>query len=234
MLPVAILAGGLATRLRPLTEMIPKALVDVAGEPFISRQLRYLRGQGVNSVVLCIGYLGQMIQDRLGNGEEFGLSINYSMDGPDLLGTGGALTKAIPLLGDDFFILYGDSYLPVNFSSVQKAYESSNRRALMTILKNRNLWDRSNVMFVEGRLVEYNKYDSHSEMAYIDYGLGVMSASTLVDYSTDNPFDLADLYHDLSVHGQLAGFEVHERFYEIGSLPGLKDAEDYFLSRGQL
>ena len=231
MFPVAILAGGLATRLRPITETIPKALVDVAGKPFIVRQLNYLRQQGINHVVLCIGYLGEMVREEVGSGERFGLEVSYSEDGPDLLGTGGALVKAIPLLGDDFFVLYGDSFLPVNFSVAQRAYEGSGHPALMTVLKNQNKWDRSNVLFVNGQLLEYNKRAPRAEMAYIDYGLGVVSASVLNERPVDQSFDLADIYQDLSLHGQLAGLEVHERFYEIGSHAGLKETEEYFLTK---
>lgn len=231
MFPVAILAGGLATRLRPITETIPKALVDVAGKPFIVRQLSYLREQGVRRVVLCIGYLGDIVRDVVGIGESFGLEVSYSEDGPNLLGTGGALAKAIPLLGDDFFILYGDSFLPVNFSAVQVAYERSKQPALMTVLKNQNQWDKSNVLFVNGRLYEYNKREPRAEMTYIDYGLGVVSASVLKQRPVGQCFDLADVYQDLSLQGQLAGLEVHERFYEIGSHTGLKETEDYFLTK---
>ncbi len=231
MFPVAILAGGLATRLRPITETIPKALVDVAGKPFIVRQLSYLREQRISRVVLCIGYLGDMVREVVGSGESFGLKVSYSEDGPNLLGTGGALAKAIPILGDDFFVLYGDSLLPVNFSAVQEAYEKSKRPALMTILKNQNQWDKSNVLFVDGRLLEYNKREPRAEMTYIDYGLGVVSASVLKQRPVGQSFDLADVYQDLSLQGQLAGLEVHERFYEIGSHTGLKETEDYFLTK---
>lgn len=231
MFPVAILAGGLATRLRPITETIPKALVDVAGKPFIVRQLNYLRQQGINHVVLCIGYLGEMVREEVGSGERFGLEVSYSEDGPDLLGTGGALVKAIPLLGDDFFVLYGDSFLPVNFSVAQSAYEGSGHPALMTVLKNQNKWDKSNVLFVSGQLLEYNKRAPRAEMAHIDYGLGVISASVLNERPVDQSFDLADIYQDLSLHGKLAGLEVHERFYEIGSHAGLKETEEYFLTK---
>jgi len=234
MLPVAILAGGLATRLRPITETIPKALVDVAGKPFIVRQLSYLREQGVRRVVLCIGYLGDMVRDVVGIGESFGLEVSYSEDGPNLLGTGGALATAIPLLGDDFFVLYGDSFLPVNFSAVQVAYERSKQPALMTVLKNQNQWDKSNVLFVNGRLHEYNKREPRAEMTYIDYGLGVVSASVMKQGPVGQSFDLADVYQDLSLQGQLAGLEVHERFYEIGSHTGLKETEDYFLTKEKL
>lgn len=231
MLPIAILAGGLATRLRPITETIPKALVDVAGKPFIIRQLEYLREQGIRNVVLCVGYLGDMIKGMVGDGQKFGLKVSYSEDGPDLLGTGGALSKAIPLLGDQFFVLYGDSFLPVNFSFVQRAYEESGQPVLMTVLKNQNQWDKSNVLFVDGRLLEYNKRAPRAEMTYIDYGLGVVSASVLKPRPVGQLFDLADVYQDLSLQGQLAGLEVQERFYEIGSLTGLKETEDYFLSK---
>jgi len=228
MLPIAILAGGLATRLRPITETIPKVLVDVAGKPFIVRQLSYLREQGISQVVLCIGYLGDVIREVVGSGENFGLEVRYSEDGPNLLGTGGALARAMPLLGDDFFVLYGDSFLPVKFSSVQEAYEKSKEPALMTVLKNKNQWDKSNVLFVEGRLQEYNKRAPRAEMTYIDYGLGVISASVLKQWPVGQTFDLADVYQDLSLQGQLAGLEVNERFYEIGSHTGLKETEDYF------
>lgn len=234
MYPVAILAGGLATRLRPITETIPKALVDVAGKPFIVRQMSYLREQGISEVVLCIGYLGDMIREVVGSGESFGLEVRYSEDGPNLLGTGGALTKALHLLGEQFFVLYGDSFLPVNFSVVQQAYEKSGRPALMTVLKNQNQWDKSNVLFVGGRLLEYNKRTPRAEMAYIDYGLGVVSASVLKEHPVGQPFDLADVYQALSLQGQLTGLEVHERFYEIGSHTGLKEAEEYFLTKEKL
>jgi NDP-sugar pyrophosphorylase family protein len=231
MLPVAILAGGLATRLRPITETIPKALVDVAGKPFIDRQLNYLRGQGIRRVVLCIGYLGEMIEAVVGNGARFGLEVTYSPDGPSLLGTGGALKKALPLLGDQFFVLYGDSFLPVEFNPVAQAYLASGLDALMTVLKNGDQWDKSNVLFSNGELLEYNKRAPRPDMAYIDYGLGVVSARVLDAYPAALPFDLADVYQALSMQGQLAGFEVHERFYEIGSHRGLKETEAYFLTK---
>ena len=201
----------------------------MAGKPFIVRQLSYLREQGISHVVLCIGYLGDMVRDVVGDGENFGLNISYSSDGPNLLGTGGALSKAIPLLGDTFFVMYGDSFLPVEFSEVQDAYVKSKLQVLMTVLKNQNQWDESNVLFVDGHLQEYNKSAPRAEMTYIDYGLGVVSASVLKQRSVGNSFDLADVYQEMSLQGKLAGFEVHERFYEIGSHAGLKDTEEYFL-----
>ena len=231
MLPVAILAGGLATRLRPITQTIPKALIEVAGKPFISHQLQYLRQQGVTSVTLCIGYLGEMIQGFVGDGSDWGLSVSYSPDGPVLLGTGGALKQALPMLGEKFFVLYGDSYLPINYANVQKAFTDSNQLGLMTVLKNKNQWDRSNVQFELGKLIEYNKEIINPSMHYIDYGLGALQASVLGHCPDGEPFDLSKVYNDLSMRQQLAGYEVFDRFYEIGSIQGIADTQTYLLQQ---
>jgi MurNAc alpha-1-phosphate uridylyltransferase len=231
MFPVAILVGGLATRLRPITEKIPKSLLEIAGRPFIFHQLELLNRQGVDRVVLCVGYLGEQVEAAVGDGKAFGLSVAYSFDGDVLLGTGGALKRALPLLGEHFFVLYGDSYLPCLFAEVQAAYKVSHFPALMTVLRNRNRWDKSNVLFVNGVLVEYNKRSPRPEMAHIDYGLGVLSVAVFDRYSENQVFDLADIYHELSLNGQLAGFEVSERFYEIGSRRGIKETEDFLLAK---
>jgi len=227
MLPVAILTGGLASRLRPITQTIPKALIEVAGKPFIDHQLEYLRKQGVTSVVLCIGYLGEMIQEIVGDGSRWNLQVRYSPDGPVLLGTGGALKQALPMLGEQFFILYGDSYLPIDFAKVQTAYIDSGRLGLMTVLRNKNLWDRSNVEFENGQLIEYNKKLISPQMHYIDYGLGVLKADTLNNQPSETPFDISIVYNKLSLQKQLAGYEVFERFYEVGSLQGIADTQKY-------
>jgi NDP-sugar pyrophosphorylase family protein len=232
LLPIAILSGGLATRLRPLTEKIPKGLVQVAGKPFIAWQLEYLRSQGATRVVLCVGHLGEQLEAAVGDGSVYGLEVSYSWDGPKLLGTGGALRRAVPLLGDRFFVFYGDSYLPINFQAVQREFLQSGKPSLMTVLQNHDRWDKSNVLFRQGSIVEYNKHNPRPEMKHIDYGLGILSASLLLDRPADTPFDLADVYHSLSVHDQLAGFEVFQRFYEIGSQVGLQET-DAFLAKGR-
>jgi len=231
-LPVAILAGGLATRLRPITEKIPKALVDVAGKPFVVRQLDYLRRQGITRVVLCLGYLGEQVEAVVGDGSAFGLEVRYSWDGPRLLGTGGALKQALPLLGEQFFVFYGDSYLPIDFRAVERDFLASGKLALMTVLKNGDRWDKSNVLFRHGGIAEYDKRAPRPEMAHIDYGLGVLSASVLENVRANEPFDLADIYRNLSVQGLLAGHEVFERFYEIGSHKGLEETIEYFRKEG--
>lgn len=228
MYKVAILAGGLATRLRPLTETIPKALVEVSGKPFILHQLKYIKQQGITDIVLCIGHLGEMIQALVGNGQRFGLNVNYSYDGENLLGTGGALKKALPFLSDNFFVLYGDSFLPINYTKIQQAFIKCKKKGLMTIFENKDKWDKSNVHFESNHLIEYNKRNPHKKMVYIDYGLGILSKSVFDKYSNDMVFDLADVYQELSLEGQLEGVEVFDRFYEIGSHIGLEEIQNYF------
>lgn len=223
--PVAILAGGLATRLRPITETIPKALVPVAGQPFLAHQLRLLASRGVQRVVLCVGYRGEMIEARFGDGSGYGVRLEYSFDGPQLLGTGGALKRALPRLGQQFFVLYGDSYLPIDYVSVAHAFNDSGKLGLMTVFKNQNRWDTSNVTF-DGRDIRcYDKKIRTAEMEHIDYGLGVLRAEALMDWPEAEPFDLADVYQDLIRKDQLAGFEVTQRFYEAGSKEGLAELD---------
>ncbi|HEX4697135.1 MAG TPA: nucleotidyltransferase family protein [Candidatus Udaeobacter sp.] len=229
--PVAILAGGLATRLRPQTDKIPKALLTVAGEPFLLHQLRLLRANGFRKIVLCVGYLGEMIEAQIGDGSDIDLQITYSFDGPDLLGTGGALKRALPNLGDKFVVIYGDSYMPVDYGAIVEAFIRSSKPALMTVLKNEGRWDTSNVQFEEGAIHRYDKRLRTTEMRYIDYGIAVLSATVLESVPGDVPFDLADLYSRLVSGQQMAAYEVKERFYEIGSRHGLAELDS--LLRGK-
>lgn len=231
MLPVAILAGGMATRLRPISEKIPKSLVEVAGRPFIFHQLDWLRDEGVKSAVICVGHLGERIVDAVGDGAAFGLSVDYSFDGEQLRGTGGALKKALSKLGDAFFVLYGDSFLCCSFAEVQAAFEHADKPALMTVLKNDGQWDSSNVIFRDGQLVRYDKQNLDSGMRHIDYGLSVVRSAVFLAYAANEAFDLADVFAGLSAQGQLAGHEVHERFYEIGSHQGLRETEEFLQRR---
>lgn len=230
-LPVAILAGGLATRLRPLTEKIPKALVEVAGEPFVFHQLKWLAQQRISHVVMCVGFMGDMVREKVGSGERWGIRVDYSFDGNILLGTGGALQKALPFLGERFFVFYGDSYLPIDFLPIQQAFFASGKPALMTFLKNEGRWDKSNVRAENGKLITYNKRSPDSSMQHIDYGLGVLSDLAFQGRRSGEVFDLADLYEELAEKQQLAGFEVVHRFYEIGSKQGLAETHDFLVSK---
>ena len=223
--PVAILAGGLATRLRPLTEKVPKILLPVAGKPFLARQIELLRGQGIHRVVLCLGYLGDKVVEEFGDGRAWGVELDYSFDGPTLLGTGGALRQALPKLGGKFFVLYGDSYLTTPFGPVAESFERSGRRGLMTVYRNEGLYDTSNVVFRDGQILVYDKLARRPEMRHIDYGLSVFQAPVFEEWPAGKPFDLADVMRQLVARNDLAGFEVAERFYEIGSPAGLSELE---------
>jgi N-acetyl-alpha-D-muramate 1-phosphate uridylyltransferase len=223
MLPVAILAGGLATRLRPVTEKIPKSLVEINGEAFLAHQLRLLASRGIRRVTLCVGHLGEMVESYAGDGSRFGVELTYSPDGPELRGTAGAVAQARPLLGESFFVLYGDSYLPCDYAAVERAFGETGRQALMTVFHNRNQWDASNVQFEEGRILAYNKKVRTPEMRYIDYGLGVFHHTAFDSVPQDGAHDLAELYRNLMERGELAGFEVSQRFYEAGSFAGIQE-----------
>ena len=231
-LPAAILCGGMATRLYPLTEAIPKALIDVAGEPFLAHQLRLLKASGIHKVVLCAGHLGETLRDYAGDGSRFGLAIEYSFDGPVLLGTAGALKLALPLLGDEFFVLYGDSYLPCDYAAIARGFEASGKQALMTVYRNHGQFDASNVeMTAAGAIRVYDKKNRTPAMHHIDYGLGVFRASALQRVPPGAHFDLAELYRQLLADGELAAYQVPERFYEIGSFQGIRELAEYLSAR---
>jgi MurNAc alpha-1-phosphate uridylyltransferase len=230
-LPVAILAGGLATRLRPLTEHVPKALVDVNGKPFAEHQIELLARNGIKEIIYCLGYLGEQIQEKLGNGHKWDVRLKYVFDGPALLGTGGAIKKALPYLGKAFFVLYGDSYLDCDYRSIENVFLNSGKLGLMTVLRNENRWDSSNVVFRNGRIIVYDKKSHASDMQYIDYGLGILQSKTLEKYPEQRSLDLATIYQDLIGQGQLISYEVTHRFYEIGSVSGLEETRKYLNSK---
>ncbi len=231
MLSAAVLAGGLATRLRPLTATTPKSLLPINGRPFIAHQLQLLRANGIEHVVLCVGFLGEMIKEAVGDGSAFGLHVEYSFDGERMMGTAGAIKRALAKLGEAFFVLYGDSYLPCDYAAVAAKFTAATKLALMTVFRNSDMWDVSNVEFEDGKVIAYDKRRRSSRMQYIDYGLGVFSAAAFAAVPGDRPSDLADLYGDLVARGEVIGFEVLERFYEVGSIKGLHDTAEY-LARG--
>jgi len=229
--PVAILAGGLATRMRPLTEQIPKALLEVAGKPFIVHQIDLLRDSGVTQIVLCIGFLGEMIEDELGDGSALGVKIQYSPDGDKLLGTGGALKQALPLLGESFYVTYGDAYLDTDYAAIAARFWESERDGLMVVYRNQNRWDASNVIYADERIVRYDKENRTPDMQYIDYGIGMLNASVFDAYPSGEKFDLSTVYMDLIAREQMAGYEAKTRFYEIGSKTGLAETDAYLRAR---
>jgi NDP-sugar pyrophosphorylase family protein len=231
LLTVAILAGGRATRLGRLTENVPKSLLDLDGEPFVVHQLRLLHSKGIRRVVLCVGHFGESIRHAISNGSRFGLQVDYSFDGPSLLGTAGAIRNALPKLGNSFFVMYGDSYLPCDYAAIARNFESCGVLGLMTVFRNDGKWDSSNVEFESGEIFAYSKTDRTPRMRYIDYGLGVFRSQAFENLPAGEPCDLAQVYADLLRRKQLAAFEVHERFYEIGSPAGLRETSEYLAAR---
>ena len=228
--PVALLAGGMATRLRPITETIPKAMVEVAGRPFIDHQLDLLHRNGIRRVVMCLGYRGQQLEQHVGDGAARGMEIRYAYDGEKLMGTGGAVRRALALLGDVFWVMYGDSYMDIDYGAVLDHFGHSGADALMTVLRNGDRWDTSNVVFRDGRLLRYDKKNRTPDMDYIDYGVALLRREAPERIPTDRPFDLAELYTSLVAGGRMIGYEVTNRFYEIGTPAALEEAARYLAS----
>jgi len=225
--PVCILAGGLGTRLGDAVRETPKPLIEVAGEPFLLHQLRLLSSHGVRRVVLCVGYRGELIQRRIGTAQ-FGIAIDYSFDAPGLDGTLGAIRRALGLLGKRFLVLYGDTYLRVDYAAVVRVWRESGLPAVMTVLRNEGRWDTSNAVYRDGLVVHYDKRAPTPQMRWIDYGLGGLTEPALAAVDGQER-DLAALYERLAAEGSLCGFEATERFYEIGT-PSALAATDSFLS----
>lgn len=226
---IAILAGGKATRLYPKTLEIPKSMIEIAGKPFISHQLELLKRKGLQNVVLCLGNLYEDIVDFVGDGSKFGLDVKYSFDGDALVGTGGAVMNAYDLLSDPFMVMYGDSYLNIDFIDIIEYFKSQPSHGLMTVLKNEDKWDKSNIDFRNGKITEYEK-NSGGRFSYIDFGLSMLRKGTLEGREKNIAFDLNDVFKTLIAEDGLAGYEVKERFYEIGSFSGIEETEKYILS----
>jgi NDP-sugar pyrophosphorylase family protein len=224
--PVIILAGGLATRLRPITEKIPKALIEVGGQPFIAHQLRLLRSRGIERVIISTWYRGEMIRDYVGNGSQFGIHVEYIPDGDNPLGTGGAIRRALKLLDGPFFVLYGDSYLPCDYADIQAFFCAEKQPGLMTVYRNQGKWDTSNVEMADGQILAYDKVNQTSRMAFIDYGLGMFVPDAFTHLADGQRADLADIYQALVSQKHLLAYEVKQRFYEIGSFDGLRELDE--------
>jgi N-acetyl-alpha-D-muramate 1-phosphate uridylyltransferase len=221
--PIAVLAGGLGTRLHPITETIPKSLVEVAGQPFVSHQLELFARRGIRDVVFCIGFLGEQLEDFVGDGARFGVSVRYSRDGDRLLGTGGAVRHALPMLGEEFLVTYGDSYLDIPYTEMVQAFRAAGAAALMTVYRNDNRWDTSNVEYVDGRVIAYDKTSRTSRMRHIDYGLLAMTPAAFSGWENRDTFDLSALLGPLAASDKLAGYETTTRFFETGSHSGIAD-----------
>jgi NDP-sugar pyrophosphorylase family protein len=224
---VVILAGGPATRLYPVTHTVPKVMIEVAGKPFIAHQLELLKKNGIENVVICLGYLGERIKDFIKEGDPFGIKVEYSFDGEKLLGTAGAINKALNLLDEVFFVIYGDSYLRADFKAISDYFLSHNKKGLMTVIKNQNRWDKSNIVYNNGKIIKYDKNNPTDDMEYIDYGLALLKKEIFLQHSYGQVFELDRVYQDLIQGQEMLAYEVKERFFEIGSLSGLEETRKY-------
>jgi N-acetyl-alpha-D-muramate 1-phosphate uridylyltransferase len=233
MLPVVVLTGGLATRLYPVTRSIPKALIPINGRPFIDHQLTLLKEKGIVRVILCVGNLGNLIEDFVGDGSRWGMKIQYSYDGNSLLGTGGAIKKATSCLPDIFMILYGDSYLDIDFTNVIQEFSRQDLPVLMTVYHNHNKLGQSNILMMDGKIIKYDKKNHDPAMEFIDYGLIIIRREVFEQYPTNNPFDLSMVLSKMVNDSMVTSYESMQRFFEIGSPQGIKDTEEYIKNRTQ-
>lgn len=222
--PVCILAGGLGTRLGSLVRDTPKPLLEVAGEPFLLHQLRLLASYGAHRVVLCVGYLGEQIEHAIGPAR-FGIEIAYSYDvGAE--GTLGALRRAAPLAGERFLVLYGDTYLRIDYQAVDAQWSRSGMPGAMTVLHNAGKWQTSNAVYRAGRVEQYDKRHPNAQMEWIDYGLGGLTSQVLGDVD-EAETDVAQLLHVLAERSLLFGYEAKNRFYEIGTPDALAETDTF-------
>ncbi len=220
----------MATRLKPVTEKIPKSLLEVGGKPFILHQIDLLKNNKISKVVICASHLGDHIKEYLDDQSIRDIGIEYSFDGDKLLGTGGAIKKTLGLLGENFFVMYGDSYLNTDFQKINEYFFSEKKSGLMTVYHNEGKYDKSNIEFENGDILKYDKKASNDNMRYIDYGLGILTPNAFNDFTDKDEFDLEQVYKNLLKKNDLLGFEVKERFYEIGSFEGMEETNRYIMS----
>jgi N-acetyl-alpha-D-muramate 1-phosphate uridylyltransferase len=227
-LQVVILAGGKGTRLFPLTQTMPKNMIEIRGKPFLSYQIELLKKNNIYDIVICVGFFAKQIVNYYGDGKNFGVNIRYVFEKPDnLLGTAGALKNAEQYLKDEFFVMYGDSYLPVDFRAIFKEFVRWGKLGLMTVYKNANKFDKSNTSIANGLVTRYERLRKKSDLEYIDYGLLVLKKEVLKNIPSKKFVDLDFIINHLIKEKELVANEVTQRFYEIGSFSGIKDFEKY-------
>lgn len=220
---MVILAGGLATRMRPLTLNLPKSLLQIKGRPFLEYQLELLKEYEIKDVLLCLGYKGELIKDHFGDGKKFGVNLSYSFDGENLLGTAGALKKACKLLNENFFLMYGDSYLPYDYQRIEESFKKADKLSLMVAYRNQNRFDKSNLVIDEGLVKAYDKTFQGENLEYIDAGLSILKKEVLNLIPEDEPYDLQELYKTLVSEQEMSAYEARQRFYQIGSFEGFEE-----------
>lgn len=202
-------------------------MVKIHGKPFIQYQLELLKKNNLNDIILCVAQGSSIIENFVGDGRSFGLDVKYSYDGSNLLGTGGAIKNSLRNVNEYFFVIYGDSYLDINYKEVYDYYLLNDKKSVLTVFENNNLLDRSNIIFKNNKILKYCKNSDDKEMTYIDYGLSILNKKDFVDFDDKDSFDLSNLYDTLVKEDKLNAFKITERFYEIGSIEGINDFSKY-------
>jgi NDP-sugar pyrophosphorylase family protein len=232
---IVVLAGGLGTRMLPLTRDVPKFLLDVAGRPFAWWLLERLASQGFDEAIVCVGYLGDEIRGAVGDGARFGLRVRYADEGPVLLGTAGALRSAIDLLDEAFVVTYGDSYLPFDYRAPLDALRGApSALGAMAVFENRDAIEPSNTAVSEGRVRRYDKTRAPGEppLDHIDYGAMALRREVVAALPAGEPLGLDRVQADLARRGALLAVTARDRFFEIGSPGGRADLEAHLARRG--
>lgn len=226
--PVCVLAGGLGSRLGELTRDMPKPLLSVAGRPFAEYQVELLRRNGAARVVFCVGYRGELFEQVLGDGRRFDLDIRYSFDGEKLAGTAGAVRGALPLLGERFLVLYGDTFLHIDYADVFDTFVAAGRSGLMTVLRDREGLLPCNARVEGDRVAAYDKEARPAGAEWIDYGLSAFRADV---FQRSSWTDLAHVQRDLAIARDLTAYEAPHRYYEIGTPEALRETELFLASQ---
>ncbi|WP_109527783.1 sugar phosphate nucleotidyltransferase [Nocardia aurea] len=221
---VVVIAGGMGSRLQPVTADLPKILVPVAGRPFLEYVLKLLLGQGIKRIHFCLGYCARQILDYLNRYETNGFEFTSTVESTPL-GTGGALRMALPWLEKEFVVLLGDTYTPIDFSELVSRFRTSGRSGAMVVLRDHSWLVPSNVRIAKGLVVEYSKLCAEGRFDYVDYGIAILGRETLLRLRSDIVCDLKILFDSLIAEDELAALDVSQRFYEIGSPAGLAELD---------
>jgi NDP-sugar pyrophosphorylase family protein len=231
--PIVVIAGGLGTRLHAISKSIPKSLVPVLGRPFVAHQLTLFHRLGLREVVFCLGHLGEQVEEFVGDGARFGLSVRYSHDGQVLLGTGGAVKRVLPMVGPEFLVTYGDSYLEIDCATIVRAHREKAMPALMTVYRDDEATAACNVEFADGRILAYDKIDKTDRMRHVDYGMLLLTRRAFDGWDDVATFDLSAPLGRLAASGRLAGIDWPRRYQEVGTPAGIAALEAYLAGSGK-
>ena len=228
---VVVFMGGLGTRLGVAYRDAPKSMVDVHGKPFFHYPLQVLKRQGFRRFVFCVGFKADPIQKYFEDGKKYQIQIRYVHDGEQPVGTGGALKRALPLLDENVMAIYGDSYIDFEYTKLIDQYDHLKRSddiaAVMSVMKNKGRWGKSNASLKANGRLRYDKGHPSADMEYIDFGATVLNKQAVANRLQDGYCDLADTYKELGDQDRLGGFEVKERFYDIGTPESLQEFRNF-------